>query len=440
MLIGALWFWTAQLSVLAQSTPFTVLHNFSVVTGDNYNWAQSLAPLVIMSNRLIGTAQLGGSAGYGAVFSVNTDGSGFTNLYDFTALSYLGDTNSDGASPWGVIMSSNKLYGVAEIGGPGAAGTIFSLDANGSNFTVLHAFGHDEGFPCPEIVLSSNSLYGTTEYGGLWGAGMVFRVNTDGSNFTNLHSFSATNGANPEMGLICSGTTLFGTTSSGGSNNVGTIFRINTDGSGVTNLYNFPVGVYANSIPPVLTVSGNALYGSYLSGLFKLNSDGSGFTNYFAFPNDPIAMVLAGNAIVGATLYGPEGSTSGAIFRIGIDGSGFADVYTFPVLTGETNSVGAQPAAILLSGNVLYGMTMAGGTGTGTVFALTLLPPLNIAPAGNQVVVSWPAWGANLTLQSATSLSGPWSSITNGITTDGTDYFCSTSISSPSAFFQLSQQ
>ena len=46
-----------------------------------------------------------GSAANGTVFAVNTDGTGFTNLYSFT-------DGSDGANPnAGLILSGNTLYG-----------------------------------------------------------------------------------------------------------------------------------------------------------------------------------------------------------------------------------------------------------------------------------------------------------------------------------------
>ena len=43
--------------------------------------------LILSGNTLYGTAQYGGSSGNGTVFAVNTDGTGFTNLYSFTAIS-----------------------------------------------------------------------------------------------------------------------------------------------------------------------------------------------------------------------------------------------------------------------------------------------------------------------------------------------------------------
>jgi hypothetical protein len=95
-----------------------------------------------------------------------------------------------------------------------------------------------------------------------------------------------------------------------------------------------------------------------------------------------------------------------------------------------------------LSGNTLYGTANFGGIwGAGTVFSLTLLPPLSIALAGKQLAISWPAWATNFTLQTATDLaSTTWSNITNGFTTSGTNYFFGTNVTNYAAYFRLRQQ
>ena len=64
--------------VMAQT--FTTLHSFTGSDGANPE-----AGLIISSNTLFGTAASGGSSGNGTVFKVSTDGTGFTNLYSFTA-------------------------------------------------------------------------------------------------------------------------------------------------------------------------------------------------------------------------------------------------------------------------------------------------------------------------------------------------------------------
>src|SRR6267378_945429 len=133
----------------------------------------------------------------------------FTNLYSFTG-------GSDGGAPSaGLILSVNTLYGTTAGGGSSSNGTVFAVNTDGSGFTNLYGFtgGNDGGAPYAGLILSSNTLYGTTAFGGSSGNGTVFAVNTDGSGFTNLHSFTATpygtnsDGMRPGAGVILSGTT-----------------------------------------------------------------------------------------------------------------------------------------------------------------------------------------------------------------------------------------
>jgi uncharacterized repeat protein (TIGR03803 family) len=119
------------------------------------------------------------------------------------------------------------------------------------------------------------------------------------------------------------------------------------------------------------------------------------------------------------------------------DGTEFTNLYNF---TGGSD--GSLPDALLLSGNTLYGTASYGGSsGDGTVFALTLpLPTLVIAPTADQLVISWPASAPNFVLQTAPDLSsGSWSSITNGIATNGPNCVLTNSLSSQAAFFRLQQ-
>src|SRR5262249_41174766 len=142
----------------------------------------------------------------------NTNGTGFTNLHNFTAVhtnSSGVSTNSDGASPRAVLLlSGSTLYGTASSGGAGG-GSVFAVNTNGTNFRVLHSFtathtnssgiptNGDGANPYAGLILSGNTLYGTASGGGTGGAGTVFAVDTDGTGFTILHSFAATSGFAP---------------------------------------------------------------------------------------------------------------------------------------------------------------------------------------------------------------------------------------------------
>ncbi len=250
----------------ADGTGFTNLHSFT----NGSDGAYPQAGLILSGNTLYGTASGDGSSGYGTVFAVNTNGTGFTNLHSFTG--------SDGALPYaGLILSGNTLYGTASSGGSSDAGTVFAVYTNGAGFTNLHNFtaapgplytNSDGTYPYGVLILSGNTLYGTA-YGGGSGAGTVFKVNTDGTGFTNLHSFTGSDGASPYAGLILSGNTLYGTARIGGSSGYGTVFAGNTDGTGFTNLHSFTAisdFPYTNSdgVQPFagLILSGNTLYGT----------------------------------------------------------------------------------------------------------------------------------------------------------------------------------
>src|ERR1022692_2341875 len=178
----------------APAQTFTNLHTFTaLVSGINSDGSKPLAGLVLSGNTLYGTAYIGGTNGNGAVFAVNTDSSGFTNLHSFTTL--LGPfppTNSEGADPrGGLLISGNTLYGTANAGGSSGVGTVFAVSTNGTGFTNLYNFsGGDDGVnPQGGLVLAGSTLYGTTFNGGTNGNGTVFAINTNGAGFTKLYSF-----------------------------------------------------------------------------------------------------------------------------------------------------------------------------------------------------------------------------------------------------------
>ena len=231
-------------------TGFTNLHNFTATSGSaggfgiNSDGANPIGGLILSGNTLYGTANCGGSAGYGTVFALNTDGTGFTNLHSFTGPSGpggFGGTNSDGMYPWcGLVLSNNTLYGTASSGGNPGYGTVFALNTNGTGFTTLHNFTYnDGGHPRAGLILAGNTLYGTAYSGGLSGYGTVFGVNTDGTGFTDLHSFTYDDGAHPYAGVILSGNTLYGATYYGGGSGNGVVFALSTNLTlpGPTNAY-----------------------------------------------------------------------------------------------------------------------------------------------------------------------------------------------------------
>jgi len=174
----------------ATAQTYTPLYSFA----NSPDGANPLGDFVLSGNTLYGTTSLGGTNKGGTVFAINTDGSGYTNLYIF------GLTNSsDGNGPTaGLFLSGNTLYGTTYGGGvDGYSGTVFSLHTNGSNYVILHNFSpvvlntgtsiytNSDGIEPEEsgVILSGNTLYGTAQVGGIFDYGTVFSLNSNGSNF-----------------------------------------------------------------------------------------------------------------------------------------------------------------------------------------------------------------------------------------------------------------
>ena len=113
----------------------------------------------------------------------------------FTVLGSFNGTN--GASPNGSLtLSGSTLYGMTNVGGVSGYGNVFSINTDGTGFQNLLAFsgGTDGNSPGGGLTLSGSTLYGATEFGGTNGLGNVFSINTDGGGFQNLLSFSGTSG------------------------------------------------------------------------------------------------------------------------------------------------------------------------------------------------------------------------------------------------------
>ncbi len=420
----------------AQTFANTSLHIFSTasVTTPHTN-ADGISPrggLILVSNTLYGMTYGGGSAGFGTIFRLNADGSGFTNLYNFT-------NGADGAHPSvgsTLAFYNNQLFGTTSFGGTNIPpkGAVFMINSDGTGFTNIYSFhGSDGQNPTAGLIVSGGVLYGTTYSGGGSGKhGTVFKINVDGSGFTNLYAFSTTDGSSPSATLALSGNTLFGTTFYG-SFSAGTVFMINTDGSAFTNLYTFTGGTNGSLPYAGVVQSGDWLLGTTSSGgaftnygiVYRINTDGTGFTNLHSFTGgsdsgSPFAsLVLVSNTLYGTALAGK--ADFGTVYAINTDGTGFTNLYEF---SGGSDG-GAPGTPLILSGNTFYGTTDVGGSaystnGNGTVFGLTFPVSLRVARSNASCTISWPSPSTGFVLQQNSNLGTTnWTNSSFTINDDG---------------------
>lgn len=346
---------------------YTDLLNFKGPDGSN-----PCGSLIFSGNKLYGMANNGGKYGDGCVFSLNKNGSGYKDLHDFN--------DTLGAVPWGtLVISGSMMYGMTEAGGHFGDGCIFSIDTNGSGYKVLYDFnGSDGKWPAGSLAISGNVLYGMTIHGGVGGVGNIFSIQTDGGNFRLLFSFDYTNGAYPWGTLTVLNNRLFGMTHSGGAYNNGNVFSINMNGSGYKNLLDFN-GTNGKEPEGDLTLMGNVLYGmtnlggaDNLGVLFSIHADGSHYKDLLDFDGtngrQPYSdVIVSGNLLYGMTYFGGANNV-GVVFSINTDGTEYNDLLDF---NNNSSPAGKYPEGnLILSDNVLFGMTSFGGSGDGVVFSL----------------------------------------------------------------------
>jgi len=356
---------------------YSVLYNFNSTDLT----CQPTGSLTLSNNVLYGLTVSGVGTTADDIFKINTDGTGYADIYDFK--------DTIGIDPLGLTISGNVLYGItAGNENADSIGFIYKINTDGTGYKVLFKFtGTDTigSVPQSSLILFNDTLYGTTGWGGRYDYGTVFKINTDGTGYVDLHDFNFTNGANPYQNpLSLSGNKLYGMTYRGGANSMGCIYKINTDGMGYKDIHDFT----ENSPWPVgaLTISNNVLYGSlWLGGsegdgsFFKIDTDGTAYTTLYAFNGTNGQYCLGTPAFLYNTLFGMTYAGGlnqrGIIFSILPDGSDFSDLLDFNWMSVP---LGSGPVGqLIMSDTVLYGMTLGGGgSDQGVIFKYV---PVNTA-------------------------------------------------------------
>jgi uncharacterized repeat protein (TIGR03803 family) len=199
---------------------YAVLYSYTGSSIDNGSYGKLLQG---SDGALYGTAYSNGTNNGGTVFKLDLNGDVFTILHSFPSAA------GDGLYPYsGLVQGSDgALYGTTESGGTNGFGTVFKLGTNGSGYQVLYNFANTPDGEVPEgslVVGLGNVLYGTT-YGGSQNPGTIFTLNLDGSGYKVLYGFTNSSptvvGKWPLGGLVqgpASGGSgvLYGTTTYGG--------------------------------------------------------------------------------------------------------------------------------------------------------------------------------------------------------------------------------
>jgi uncharacterized repeat protein (TIGR03803 family) len=372
---------------------FTVLHEFSAPRGGDAAYPTS-ALLEGRDGALYGMTMEAGPS-RAMLYKLNRDGG------DYSVVLSVSGARVEARPPVGPLVEGRQgeLFGSTDLGGAHDAGTVFTVQKDGTGYRVLHSFPSTPGWGIRAPNVSGlvtdrdGVLYGTTAAGGVDGAGDIFKLDPHGSGYEVLHDFDAEDdeGFSPrEALLLTSDGLLYGTTySGGGTDGRGTVFRLSTNGTGYTVVHTFrnadPTGVSPTG--SLVEGSDGALYGTTSvdasreipATIFKLRKDGSGYAvlHRWSLDERSIEPWVSPGLVEGTDgqLYGitsdQKDPYQSAVFRLNKDGTGYTIVQ---------KPQGGYSITGLVQGTdgALYGTTIGGGDlGLGTVFALRPRPVMH---------------------------------------------------------------
>ena len=328
---------------------------------------------------------------------------------------------TDGVLPSTLTLKDGVLYGTTKDGGTNNTGTIYKIDAVGTNYQIIQHFDRNapiySGWPIGSLVVNGDSIYGVAQNGlGPAWLGTVYGVNTNGSNFRVLHFLNdPVDGSYPSSGLILRTNALIGLARCGGGTDYGAevqvgyglrggaLFSVNTNATGWDS-YSFLgrfarggenplvmpffdltyvpktdqiVGISMDTAdfnPPldsllhIVPYLGNTNF-NFLGSIFSINAGGGTPVRSFQFTLDtgrPTGPLLLDDSSGANIVYG---ATELGIYRFNLDNQQFSFIHTFTndfdpnnYAAGSSYLLGVTPVGKLAKINdKIFGVCVAGG-------------------------------------------------------------------------------
>lgn len=133
---------------------------------------------VAHDGRIYGTRVFGGTNSTGVIYRMESDGSGYTELFSCEPALYTTIprfSNGSCAEPMGTLLEDldGSLIGTSFYGGAGGFGSVFRITSDGA-FTLLYSFagGNQAYVPAGLVRAYPGSLYGVSQSVG----GVLFRI------------------------------------------------------------------------------------------------------------------------------------------------------------------------------------------------------------------------------------------------------------------------
>jgi uncharacterized repeat protein (TIGR03803 family) len=297
-----------------------------------------------------------------------------------------------------------KIYGETLYGGNDGCngycgyGVLYRVNRDGTGFQVLHKYCSEanctDGASGEALVVGTDgNVYGTTYYGGANSSGTIFKVTPSTGAYEVVYNFNfSTSGEYPSSLVVAADGTFYGLSFSA---TLGEVLYHYTEATGELQAFatKFPL---VNGLPSqgfMLTLGPNGnFYGLYEvyatpgAGAFEVKPDGSDlqlfpFYTHLDGAGSPQTMILASDGNLWVDNYnGSNGEGTGDIITLSP-----ADGHLIQTLAPFSSfaAVGAYPSELIQASNgILWGSTYQYGKaplnhfGDGTVFSLNAgLPP-----------------------------------------------------------------
>lgn len=248
--------------------------------------------------------------------------------YSATTVSQIFTINNSDGTP---IPVSSKIYGSTFAGGSGNAGTLFQMNGNFTEHTLLKEFSSDPSGSTPSYndltEAPDGKLYGLLPSGGTRNAGVLYSIVPSNGTYAVLHNFVEADGSSPSGKLtLGSDGKFYGMTSDGGANGHGVLFQYD-----------------------------------YINNIYSAKKAFDGTSGYFP----GTALTEVSGILYGVMNY-DDVNFGGSIFSYKISDGAFSVLVNF---TGDADGGGPSGYLTLAPNNKLYGFTSFGGSeGAGTIF------------------------------------------------------------------------
>jgi uncharacterized repeat protein (TIGR03803 family) len=256
----------------------------------------------------------------------------------YAQIHVFGSVENDGAKPAVVAAAPDgTLFGATTAGGEFQKGVIFRVAPDGTGYRVLRSIEGGQGdgaYPSSIFVAKDGAICGSLMGEGPSSHGVVYRMAADGSGYTILHAFTGNkDGGSPTLYAVDADGTLYGVSSR--NRTPLHLFRLGAGGGDFKAVYDAPQtpDTPDQGVGPFVDGGDGFFYGVAGMHVFKVAKDGTGYAVVRKFQGPPRdiqwadrAPVLGADGMLYAFASSGGKSTGGVVYKLARDGSGYAIV------------------------------------------------------------------------------------------------------------------